>query len=130
MSSNLKVQEAVLTETMDALFGVHQLNSDVTLSLVMVSSPVGGEMDNHCCCHHGMRKVGLNKKKKKKSDSIKSNINFRAVVVISCIISPKTVRDQVFESWLIHRIRCQNGTYLFVVKCNVTPFGSFLIIME
>lgn len=65
MSSNLKLQEAVLTKIMDALFGVHQLNSDVTLSLVNEGSPVGSEMDNHCCCHHGMREVGLNKESQK-----------------------------------------------------------------
>lgn len=50
---------------MDALLGVHQLNSDVTLSLVKVASTISSQMYNHCCCHHGMRKVGLNEGKQK-----------------------------------------------------------------
>ena len=50
---------------MDALFGIHKLNSDVTLSLVNVSSPIGSKMDDHSRCHLGMGKVGLNKGKEK-----------------------------------------------------------------
>lgn len=55
--------KTVLTKTMDALLGVHQLNSDVTLSLVNIVSPISSQVYNHCCCHHGMRKVGLNERK-------------------------------------------------------------------
>lgn len=41
------------------LFGVHQLHSNVTLSLVNVASPISSQVDDHCCRHHRMRKVGL-----------------------------------------------------------------------
>lgn len=44
---------------MDELFGVHQLNGDVTLSLVNEASPISSQVQDHCCCYHGMRKVSL-----------------------------------------------------------------------
>lgn len=53
------VRFLVLTQTVDALFGVHQLDGDVALGLVHVRRPVGGEVDNHRRCHHGVGKVGL-----------------------------------------------------------------------
>lgn len=57
--------ETVLTKTVDALLGVYQLNCDITLSLVKVASPISGQVHDHCCCHHGMREVGLNEVKQK-----------------------------------------------------------------
>ena len=48
-----------LTQTVDALLRVHELNRDVTLSLVKVASPISSQVYDHCCCHHGMREVGL-----------------------------------------------------------------------
>lgn len=45
---------------MDALFGVHQLNGDVTLSLIDVVRPISSQVDNHCRRHHRVRKVSLN----------------------------------------------------------------------
>lgn len=52
----------VLTQAVDALFGVHKLDGDVALGLVYVRRPVRGEVDDHRRCHHGMRKVGLKSK--------------------------------------------------------------------
>lgn len=52
---------ALLTEAVDALLGVHELDRDVALSLVDEDLPVRGQMDDHGCCHHGVREVGLGK---------------------------------------------------------------------
>lgn len=54
--------KTVLTKTMNALLGVHQLNGDVTLSLCQVTCSISSQMYNYCCSHHGVRKVGLNEK--------------------------------------------------------------------
>lgn len=61
--TTLKIHKTVLTKTVVDILGVHQLNSDITLSLVNVAGPVSSQVDNHCCSHHGMRKVGLDKGK-------------------------------------------------------------------
>lgn len=54
----------VLTQTVDALFGVYKPDSDVALGLVYVRRPIRGEVDNYRRCHHGMRKVGLKPKER------------------------------------------------------------------
>lgn len=58
------LHHGVLTQAVDALFGVDKLDSHVALGLVQVRRPVSGEVDDHRRCHHGMRKVGLNLKEK------------------------------------------------------------------
>lgn len=55
------IRRALLTEAVDALFGVHELDRDVDLGLVDEDLPVGSQVDDHCCCHHGVREVGLGK---------------------------------------------------------------------
>lgn len=57
----LEARWLLLTKAVDALFGVYKLNRDVALSLIDEDLPVRGQMDDHSCCYHGVREVGLEK---------------------------------------------------------------------
>lgn len=50
----MQAHPLLLTEAVDALLGVHQLNRDVALSLIDEDLPVRGKMDDHSCRHHGV----------------------------------------------------------------------------
>lgn len=73
---------------MDPLLGVHQLNSNITLCLINEASPISSQVYNYCCCHHGMRKVGLNKGKREKH-KVKYNLSlvfyFQELHVCVCV---------------------------------------------
>lgn len=58
-TNNNASHQLLLTKAVDALLGVHKLNRDVALSLINEDLPVRGQVDNHSCCHHGVREVGL-----------------------------------------------------------------------
>lgn len=71
-ATHRSLHHLVLTQAVDALFGVHKLDSNVALGLVHVGRPVGGEVDDHRRCHHGMRKVGLNLKERNPALNLRS----------------------------------------------------------
>lgn len=72
VTTHRSLHHFVLTQAVDALLGVHQLDSNVALGLVHISRPIGGEVDNYRCCHHWMGKVGLNLKERNPALNLRS----------------------------------------------------------
>ena len=48
-----------LTQAVDGLFSVHQLDGDITLGLVYIASTISCQVNDYCCSHHGVGEVSL-----------------------------------------------------------------------
>lgn len=88
---------------MDPLFGVHQLNSNITLCLINEASPISSQVYNYCCCHHGMRKVGLNEGKSTKLSKISHMFVFVCTTrfILICLVSNTQILSQSRRLMLI-----------------------------